>query len=65
MRFEINSGKWLILDASTHEIVSRQMDGNEQLDAIAFSPDGTLIAVGSHDNFIYIHQVQKQVRVFL
>lgn len=52
----LTSGKWLILDASTHEITSRQMDGNEQLDAIAFSPDGTIIAVGSHDNFIYMHQ---------
>ncbi|XP_030635536.1 echinoderm microtubule-associated protein-like 3 [Chanos chanos] len=55
----LNSGRWLVLDLQTREIVSDLVDGNEQLSAMRYSPDGSFLAVGSHDNFIYIYSVSE------
>ncbi|CAL1527600.1 unnamed protein product [Lymnaea stagnalis] len=51
--------RWLVLDFSTHEIVSVHTDGNEQIECIQYSPDGSMIAIGSRDNFIYIYAVSE------
>jgi len=53
----MKSGKWLIVDAETQEIVYERTDGNEQHDVIKFSPDGNYLAIGSHDNYIYVYKV--------
>uniref|UniRef100_A0AAR2LWF0 HELP domain-containing protein n=1 Tax=Pygocentrus nattereri TaxID=42514 RepID=A0AAR2LWF0_PYGNA len=50
---------WLVLDLQTREVVSDLIDGNEQLSVIRYSPDGSFVAVGSHDNFIYIYSVTE------
>ncbi|CAH1249365.1 EML1 [Branchiostoma lanceolatum] len=51
------SGRWCVLDAMTSDVIYERRDGVEQLDTLAYSPNGRLLAVGSHDNFIYIYAV--------
>uniref|UniRef100_A0A4W5Q407 EMAP like 4 n=1 Tax=Hucho hucho TaxID=62062 RepID=A0A4W5Q407_9TELE len=59
-----HSGKWYALDAETRDLVAIHTDGNEQLSVIRFSVDGTLLAVGSHDNFIYLYIVSDKGRKY-
>uniref|UniRef100_A0A8C7EYG9 EMAP like 4 n=1 Tax=Oncorhynchus kisutch TaxID=8019 RepID=A0A8C7EYG9_ONCKI len=59
-----HSGKWYALDAETRDLVAIHTDGNEQLSVMRFSLDGTLLAVGSHDNFIYLHTVSEKGRKY-
>ncbi|XP_059148257.1 echinoderm microtubule-associated protein-like 2 isoform X3 [Physella acuta] len=54
-----NVARWLVLDLATHEIVSVHTDGNEQIECIQYSPDGSLLAIGSRDNYIYIYAVSE------
>ncbi|XP_076145574.1 echinoderm microtubule-associated protein-like 3 isoform X1 [Alosa pseudoharengus] len=58
----LNTGRWLVLDLRTREVVSDLTDGNEQLSVMRYSPDGSFLAVGSHDNFIYIYSVSESGR---
>lgn len=51
--------RWLVLDLATHEIISVHTDGNEQIECIQYSPDGSMLALGSRDNYIYIYQVSE------
>ncbi|XP_018607407.1 echinoderm microtubule-associated protein-like 4 isoform X2 [Scleropages formosus] len=55
----LNTGRWVVLDLQTQELVSDSTDGNEQLSVMRYSPDGSFLAVGSHDNFIYIYTVTE------
>ncbi|XP_061105176.1 echinoderm microtubule-associated protein-like 4 isoform X2 [Conger conger] len=55
----LNTGRWVVLDLDTREVVSDYTDGNEQLSVMRYSPDGSFLAVGSHDNFIYIYTVTE------
>ncbi|KAG8522753.1 LOW QUALITY PROTEIN: Echinoderm microtubule-associated protein-like 3, partial [Galemys pyrenaicus] len=55
----LNTGRWLVLDTETREIVSDTTDGNEQLSVVRYSPDGLYLAIGSHDNMIYIYSVSS------
>ncbi|XP_036620457.1 echinoderm microtubule-associated protein-like 3 isoform X2 [Trichosurus vulpecula] len=55
----LNTGRWLVLDTETQEIVSDFTDGNEQLSVVRYSPDGMYLAIGSHDNVIYIYSVSS------
>ncbi|XP_044536094.1 echinoderm microtubule-associated protein-like 3 isoform X1 [Gracilinanus agilis] len=55
----LNTGRWLVLDTETREIVSDFTDGNEQLSVVRYSPDGMYLAIGSHDNTIYIYGVSS------
>uniref|UniRef100_A0A3P9A660 EMAP like 4 n=1 Tax=Esox lucius TaxID=8010 RepID=A0A3P9A660_ESOLU len=59
-----HSGKWYALDAETRDLVAIHTDGNEQLSVMRFSVDGTLLAVGSHDNFIYLYTVSEKGRKY-
>ncbi|XP_076007120.1 echinoderm microtubule-associated protein-like 3 isoform X2 [Genypterus blacodes] len=58
----LSTGRWLVLDLLTREVVSESTDGNEQLSVMRYSPDGSFLAVGSHDNFIYIYSVTDSGR---
>ncbi|XP_046904942.1 echinoderm microtubule-associated protein-like 3 isoform X1 [Hypomesus transpacificus] len=58
----LSTGRWLVLDMQTREVVSDFTDGNEQLSVMRYSPDGSFLAVGSHDNFIYIYTVAESGR---
>uniref|UniRef100_A0A3P8W8P0 EMAP like 3 n=1 Tax=Cynoglossus semilaevis TaxID=244447 RepID=A0A3P8W8P0_CYNSE len=53
---------WMVLDLLTREVVSESIDGNEQLSVMRYSPDGSYLAVGSHDNFIYLYNVADNGR---
>lgn len=59
-----HSGRWFVLDAETRDLVSIHTDGNEQLSVMRYSVDGTLLAVGSHDNFIYLYTVSENARKY-
>ncbi|KAM9718382.1 echinoderm microtubule-associated protein-like 3 isoform 1-T1 [Menidia menidia] len=58
----LNTGRWVVLDLVTTEMISESTDGNEQLSVMRYSPDGSFLAVGSHDNFIYIYNVTENGR---
>ncbi|XP_030579061.1 echinoderm microtubule-associated protein-like 3 isoform X1 [Archocentrus centrarchus] len=58
----LSTGRWMVLDLLTREVVSESTDGNEQLSVMRYSPDGSFLAVGSHDNFIYIYHVTESGR---
>ncbi|CAL9694578.1 unnamed protein product [Knipowitschia caucasica] len=58
----LSTGRWLVLDLLTREVVSESVDGNEQHSVMRYSPDGSFLAVGSHDNFIYIYSVTDDGR---
>ncbi|XP_053314539.1 echinoderm microtubule-associated protein-like 4 isoform X3 [Spea bombifrons] len=59
-----HSGRWFVLDAETRDLVSIHTDGNEQLSVMRYSVDGSLLAVGSHDNFIYVYNVSENGRKY-
>uniref|UniRef100_H3D792 EMAP like 4 n=1 Tax=Tetraodon nigroviridis TaxID=99883 RepID=H3D792_TETNG len=59
-----HSGKWFVLDAETTDLVAIHTDGNEQLSVMRFSEDGGLLAIGSHDNFIYLYTVSERGRKY-
>ncbi|XP_032871317.1 echinoderm microtubule-associated protein-like 3 isoform X2 [Amblyraja radiata] len=58
----LQTGRWVVLDCATQEDVCSTVDGNEQLSVVRFSPDGNFLAVGSHDNYIYLHTVTDSGR---
>ncbi|XP_037675866.1 echinoderm microtubule-associated protein-like 2 isoform X2 [Choloepus didactylus] len=53
------TGRWLLLDTETHDLVAIHTDGNEQISVVSFSPDGAYLAVGSHDNLVYLYTVDQ------
>ncbi|XP_061300328.1 echinoderm microtubule-associated protein-like 3 isoform X2 [Pezoporus flaviventris] len=58
------TGRWLVLDMTTQQPLAGGSDGNEQLSVVRFSPDGSFLAIGSHDNFIYIYSVTEGGRKY-
>ncbi|MED6269229.1 hypothetical protein CHARACLAT_031081, partial [Characodon lateralis] len=56
--------RWFVLDAETSDLVGIHTDGNEQLSVMRFSVDGSMLAVGSHDNFIYLYNVSERGRKY-
>ncbi|XP_034149805.1 echinoderm microtubule-associated protein-like 2 isoform X3 [Esox lucius] len=53
------TGRWLVLDTDTRDLVSMHTDGNEIISNVKYSPDGKFLAIGSHDNFVYIYAVTE------
>lgn len=58
------SGRWSVIDATTRQVYSMHADGNEAIDSIKFSPDGRFLAIGSHDNYIYVYQVDDEYKKY-
>uniref|UniRef100_A0A665VV49 Uncharacterized protein n=1 Tax=Echeneis naucrates TaxID=173247 RepID=A0A665VV49_ECHNA len=46
------------------DLVTVHTDGNEQLSAMSYGPDGNFLAIGSHDNYIYIYAVAENGRKY-
>ncbi|XP_076833613.1 echinoderm microtubule-associated protein-like 1 isoform X2 [Brachyhypopomus gauderio] len=53
------TGRWLVLDTETKDLITMHTDGNEQISVMRFAPDGNFLAIGSHDNYIYIYAVTE------
>ncbi|XP_040831484.1 echinoderm microtubule-associated protein-like 1 isoform X3 [Ochotona curzoniae] len=58
------TGRWFVLDTETKDLVTVHTDGNEQLSVMRYSPDGNFLAIGSHDNCIYIYGVSDNGRKY-
>lgn len=58
------TGRFLVLDAQSHVIVTSISDAGEQISCISYSPDGQYLAVGSHDNFTYLYEVAEEGREY-
>uniref|UniRef100_A0A8C7H1H2 EMAP like 1 n=1 Tax=Oncorhynchus kisutch TaxID=8019 RepID=A0A8C7H1H2_ONCKI len=58
------TGRWQVLDTDSKDLVTVHTDGNEQLSVIRFAPDGNFLAIGSHDNYIYIYAVGESGRKY-
>uniref|UniRef100_A0AAQ5ZFH8 HELP domain-containing protein n=1 Tax=Amphiprion ocellaris TaxID=80972 RepID=A0AAQ5ZFH8_AMPOC len=57
-------GQWLVLDTDSKDLVTVHTDGNEQLSVMRYGPDGNFLAIGSHDNYIYIYAVAENGRKY-
>ncbi|XP_071354154.1 echinoderm microtubule-associated protein-like 1 isoform X5 [Trachinotus anak] len=57
-------GRWLVLDTDSKDLVTVHTDGNEQLSVMRYGPDGNFLAIGSHDNYIYIYAVAENGRKY-
>ncbi|XP_039596876.1 echinoderm microtubule-associated protein-like 1 isoform X5 [Polypterus senegalus] len=55
-----HTGRWLVLDTETKDLITVHTDGSEQLSVMQYSPDGSFLAIGSHDNYIYIYSVSEK-----
>ncbi|CAB1334876.1 unnamed protein product, partial [Coregonus sp. 'balchen'] len=60
----MQTGRWLVLETDSKDLVTVHTDGNEQLSVISFAPDGNFLAIGSHDNYIYIYAVGESGRKY-
>lgn len=58
------SGRWMVFDPHSRELLAQHQDGSEPIQTIQFSPDNKMVALGSRDNFIYIYQVDDDCRRF-
>ncbi|XP_017292647.1 echinoderm microtubule-associated protein-like 2 isoform X2 [Kryptolebias marmoratus] len=58
------TGRWLVLDTDSRDLVSVHTDGNEIISNVKYSPDGNFLAVASHDNFVYIYAVTENGRKY-
>uniref|UniRef100_A0A8C5A6E3 EMAP like 1 n=1 Tax=Gadus morhua TaxID=8049 RepID=A0A8C5A6E3_GADMO len=59
-----HTGRWLVLDSDSKDLVTVHTDGSEQLSVMCYGPDGNFLAIGSHDNYIYIYAVTEQGRKY-
>ncbi|KAM4617509.1 echinoderm microtubule-associated protein-like 3 [Discoglossus pictus] len=58
----LSTGRWIVVDMQSRCTLSVHSDGNEQLSVVRYSPDGNFLAVGSHDNVIYIYSTGQRDR---
>ena len=56
-------GEFVVLNATTLESVHKGKDSKEWSQVIKFSPDGNTLAIGSHDNHIYLYDTNKKFKL--
>ncbi|XP_059062847.1 echinoderm microtubule-associated protein-like 2 isoform X2 [Achroia grisella] len=54
------SGAWLVFDPHTRQLLASHRDGTEPIQTIQYSPDDSMVALGSRDNFIYVYRVEDE-----
>ncbi|XP_060804047.1 echinoderm microtubule-associated protein-like 2 isoform X3 [Amyelois transitella] len=52
------SGRWLVFDPHSRQLLASHQDGSEPIQTIQYSPDNSMVAIGSRDNFIYVYRVE-------
>ncbi|XP_022826453.1 echinoderm microtubule-associated protein-like 2 isoform X4 [Spodoptera litura] len=52
------TGKWRVYDPHSRDLLAEHTDGNEPIQTIQYSPDNSMVALGSRDNFIYVYRVE-------
>jgi hypothetical protein len=52
-------GMWCVVDAESMEVVTKGQEEKEWISDIKYSPDGKQLAIGSHDNKIYLYDATK------
>ncbi|CAH8432767.1 unnamed protein product [Schistosoma bovis] len=56
-----STGRWLVFNCLKQEIIAAHSDGlGEQIECVAYSPDGNYLALGSRDNVIYVYNVLER-----
>lgn len=58
------TGRWLVFDSQTRELLGQFTDGGEPIQVIQYSSDGSMVALGSRDNHIYLYQVSDDGRKY-
>ncbi|XP_077998925.1 echinoderm microtubule-associated protein-like 2 isoform X1 [Glandiceps talaboti] len=58
------SGRFIVLNAFNGMHITSVQVGHEQLDSIKFSPDGSILVMGSHDHNIYLYSVLDDGQVY-
>ncbi|KRT82100.1 WD40 domain-containing protein [Oryctes borbonicus] len=53
------TGRWMIFDTQTRELLCKFIDGEGVVQVIQYSPDGNMVAIGSRDSNIYIYQITE------
>lgn len=48
-------GIWMLLDMEMRALVYIPTDCNEQISVFGFSPDRVYLALGSHNNLVYVN----------
>ncbi|KAM3959706.1 echinoderm microtubule-associated protein-like 2 isoform 3-T3 [Aphomia sociella] len=51
------SGRWLVFEPASRQLLAHHHDGTEPIQTIQYSPDNSMVALGSRDNFIYVYRV--------
>lgn len=57
--------KLVIFDLNERKQIFSQLIGNEQIECLSFSPNGSYLALGSRDNFIYLYSVSEDGLTYL
>ncbi|XP_051899976.1 echinoderm microtubule-associated protein-like 2 isoform X1 [Pristis pectinata] len=58
------TARWMVFDVETRDLITVHTDGNEKLSVMRYSPDGNFLAIGSHDNYVYIYSVAENGRKY-
>ncbi|ESO09467.1 hypothetical protein HELRODRAFT_97580 [Helobdella robusta] len=51
------SPRWYVFDVASREVVGSNSDATERIECVQFSPESSMLACGSRDNFIYVYSV--------
>ncbi|XP_062915966.1 echinoderm microtubule-associated protein-like 2 isoform X3 [Mobula hypostoma] len=60
----MQTARWMVFDVETKDLITVHTDGNEKISVMRYSPDGNFLAIGSHDNYVYIYSVAENGRKY-
>lgn len=58
-------GQLVVIDTKCRDVIMQRAEGTEAIACISYSPNGSYLAIGSHDNAIYMYTVDLAERKFL
>jgi len=57
-------GSWKVFEVESREEVFAGKDGDEPIQCMEFSPDGSFLALGSRDNIVYIYSCEDSFKSY-